>query len=49
MPHPSVRQSSEHITEYNLSSDKILKVMQNIKLQVEAKSYILKITEVLIL
>ena len=49
MPHPSVRQSSEHITEYNLRSDKILKVRQNIKLQVEAKSYILKITEVLIL
>ena len=39
-----------HATEYNLSSDKILKIWQNTKFQVEAKSYIQKIiTEVLIL
>ena len=47
---PDVRPSSEHNTECNLRSDKILKVRQNIKFQVEPKSYIQKIiTEVLIL
>ena len=47
---PDVRPSSEHTTEYNLNLDKILKVGQNIKFQVEAKSYIQKIiTEVIIL
>ena len=48
-PITDVRSSSEHTTEYHLVSDKILKVKQNIKSQVEARSCLQKIiTEVLI-
>ena len=47
---PDVRQSSEHTSEYNLSSEKELKVGRYVKFLVEAKSYVQKIiTEVLIL
>lgn len=45
-----VKPSFEHTTGYNLCSDQILKVRQNIKFQVEAKSQLQKIiTEVIIL
>ena len=50
MPYPRCQTKLQTYHWINLSSDKILKVGQNIKFQVEAKSYVQKIiTEVLVL